>query len=158
MDTRALSNFATKQNSERSERMSTSPLYHGFGLKNHQYLRSEYVKGQIFFTVKQDRWSLRCPVCNGKKLRLHGSRLRQWFSLPIGSKPTFVKMAVPRVECTRCAITRRVNVPFADRRRTYTSAFERYTLELLRGTKPTRHRESMMVVFNGIQQNPCRVS
>ena len=48
--------------------MSTSPLYHGFGLKNHQYLRSEYVKGQIFFTVKQDRWSLRCPVCNGKKL------------------------------------------------------------------------------------------
>ena len=85
--------------------MSTSLLYHGFGLKDHHYLRSEYVKGQIIFTVQQDRWSLRCPVCNARDLILRGSHDRQWRSLPIGSKPTVVKMAVQRVQCGRCAIT-----------------------------------------------------
>jgi len=112
--------------------MSTSLLYHGFGLKDHHYLRSEYVTGQIIFTVQQDRWSLRCPVCNARDLILRGSHDRQWRSLPIGSKPTVVKMAVQRVQCGRCAITRRVEVPFAERRRTYTRAFERYALELSR--------------------------
>jgi transposase len=34
------------------------------------------------------------------------------------------------VECRRCGIVRQVEVPFADRRRSYTRSFERYVLEL----------------------------
>jgi len=112
--------------------MSTSLLYHGFGLKCHHYLRSEYVKGRIIFTVEQDRWSLRCPVCNCKDVILRGSSLRRWRSVPVGSKPVFIQMALQRVECHKCALVRRVQIPFADHRRSYTHAFERYALELSR--------------------------
>ena len=53
-------------------------------------------------------------------------------SLPIGSRPTAVVLPIPRVECHACGAVRRVEVPFADPRRSYTRAFERYVLELSR--------------------------
>ena len=39
---------------------------------------------------------------------------------------------IPRVACRACGVVRQVEVPFADPRRTYTKAFERYALELSR--------------------------
>jgi transposase len=41
-------------------------------------------------------------------------------------------LPVARVICFQCQLTRQVKVPFADPRRTYTHAFERYALELSR--------------------------
>jgi hypothetical protein len=31
--------------------MSTSLLYHGFGLRGYRYVRTEYINGHIYFTV-----------------------------------------------------------------------------------------------------------
>lgn len=112
--------------------MSTSLLYHGFGLKSHHYHSTAYSKGRIIFTVKQDRWSFKCPACNCRDVILRGSSQRLWRSLPIGSKPVLIQMALQRVECRKCAQVRRVQIPFADHRRTYTHGFERYVLELSR--------------------------
>ncbi|MEN8246785.1 MAG: helix-turn-helix domain-containing protein [Thermodesulfobacteriota bacterium] len=39
-------------------------------------------------------------------------------------------MAIQRVFCLICSVIRQVKVGFADRRRSYTNAFERYALEL----------------------------
>jgi transposase len=58
--------------------------------------------------------------------------VREFRSLPIGSKLTFVRFAVPRVFCRDCGVLRQVKIRFADWRRSYTRAFERYALELLR--------------------------
>ena len=52
----------------------------------------------------------------------------------IGLKPTFLLLKVARVICFQCEHTRQVKVPFADPRRTYTHAFERYALELSKAT------------------------
>ena len=41
-------------------------------------------------------------------------------------------LPIPRVECRACGVVRQVEVPFADPRRSYTKAFERYALELSR--------------------------
>jgi transposase len=41
-------------------------------------------------------------------------------------------LPVPRVECRACGVVRQVEVTFADPRRSYTKAFERYVLELSR--------------------------
>ena len=57
---------------------------------------------------------------------------RRFRSLPIGSRATAVVLPIPRVECRACGVVRQVEVPFADPRRTYTRAFERYALELSR--------------------------
>jgi transposase len=52
--------------------------------------------------------------------------------VPIGAKAVVVKFAIPRVGCQGCGVTRQVKLDFADPRRTYTKAFERYALELSR--------------------------
>jgi transposase len=41
-------------------------------------------------------------------------------------------LAIPRVECRNCEIIRQIYIGFAEPRRTYTKAFERYALELSR--------------------------
>jgi transposase len=52
--------------------------------------------------------------------------------VPIGRRATLVVLPIPRVECQDCGVVRQVKVPFADPRRSYTNAFERYALELSR--------------------------
>jgi transposase len=52
--------------------------------------------------------------------------------VPIGSKTTIVILPIPCVECPKCGVVRQVDVSFADPRRSYTKAFQRYALELLR--------------------------
>ena len=49
-----------------------------------------------------------------------------------GPCPSATGLAIPRVECRTCGLVRQVNVSFADPRRSYTKAFERYALELSR--------------------------
>ena len=112
--------------------MSTSLLYHGFCIRGYQYVRSLFVHGRIIFKIKQDRFSLRCPECNSKQLILKGYVSRIFRTLPIGNKPVFIEFAIPRIQCMVCQVIRQVNVAFADGRRTYTKAFERYVLELSR--------------------------
>ena len=41
--------------------MSTSLLYHGFGIRGYRYVRTEYVEGGIVFTIVQDPKKLSLP-------------------------------------------------------------------------------------------------
>jgi transposase len=112
--------------------MSTSLLYHGFGVRGYEYVRTEYVGGQVLFTIRQPRQALRCSACGSRAVRPHGAAERHFRTVPIGPKAVLVKFAVPRVCCQGCGVTRQVAIDFADPRRTYTKAFERYALELSR--------------------------
>ena len=112
--------------------MSTSLLYHGWGLKGYRYVRSHYGGGKLIFTVQPNPRSLTCPVCHCRDILLHGSIYRMWREVSIGSKPIFIPMGIPRIECRECSAIRQVKVGFADERRTYTRGFERYALELSR--------------------------
>ena len=62
---------------------------------------------------------------------------RRFRALPVGRRSTFIVLPIPRVECQVCGLVRQVKIPFADPRRSYTSAFERYALEL--GRRMTIH-------------------
>jgi len=112
--------------------MSTSLLYHAFGIRGYHYRRTDYVNGQIIFTVHQEPETCRCPACGCSDVLFRGHAERRFRSLPIGDRATFVKLAIPRVECRTCGVVRQVKVPFADARRSYTKSFERYALELSR--------------------------
>jgi transposase len=62
---------------------------------------------------------------------------------------------VPRVICFHCEHTRQVKVPFADPRRTYTHAFERYALELSKLTTiqdTARHLDISWDIIKDIQK------
>jgi transposase len=112
--------------------MSTSLLYHAFGIRGYDYVRTDYQGGATIFTIRQDPHDCRCSACGSRDVISRGHAERRFRNLPIGSRPTAVVLPIPRVECRACGAVRQVEVPFADPRRSYTKSFERYALELSR--------------------------
>ena len=112
--------------------MSTSLLYHGFGIRGYEYVRTAYEGGQVLFTIRQEPKALRCDACGSRDVRPRGQVERRFRSLPIGGRATAVVFPIPRVACQACGVIRQVEVPFADPRRSYTKAFQRYALGLSR--------------------------
>jgi transposase len=112
--------------------MSTSLLYHAFAIRGYEYVRTEYQGGSVIFTIQQAPKTYRCEACGSRDVRPRGRVVRRFQSLPVGSRPTVVVLSIPRVCCQACGVVRQVKLAFADPRRTYTKAFERYALELSR--------------------------
>lgn len=112
--------------------MSTSLLYHGFGIRGYQYVKTEFVGGGIVYSIAHKRETLRCPLCGASDLTARGQVERHFRGLPIGRKAVTIVLPVPRVECRSCEVVRQVEVGFAEPRRSYTKAFARYALELSR--------------------------
>jgi transposase len=107
-------------------------LYHAFGIRGYDYVRTDYRGGATIFTIRQDPEDCRCSACGSREVISRGHAERRFRCVPIGSHPTAVVLPIPRVECRACGSVRQVEVPFADPRRSYTRAFERYALELSR--------------------------
>jgi len=112
--------------------MSTSLLYHGFGIVGYHYVSQHFQEGQVNFRIEQPRERLRCPQCGCDDVWVRGHQPRTFRTVPIGLKPTSVTLNVARVWCPFCDCVRQVKVGFADPKKRYTRAFERYALELSR--------------------------
>lgn len=112
--------------------MSTSLLYHGFGVRGYRYVRTEYIEGGVVFTIAQNPKTCRCPACGGKNTILKGGVLRRFRGLPIGGKKVTFAFRVPRIKCRDCNTVRQTPIQFADPRRSYTRSFAQYVLELAR--------------------------
>jgi transposase len=112
--------------------MSTSLMYHAFGLVGYRYVSQAFQGGQVTFRIEQPRERQRCSHCGSAEVWDQGGVERTFHSLPIGGKLTFVRFKVPRVLCFGCGNIRQVKLGFADPKKHYTRAFERYVLELSR--------------------------
>ena len=111
--------------------MSTSLLYHAWGVRGYVYQRGEFVDGGLVVHLRQEEgW--RCAVCESRQVLGRGTVERRFKSVPIGHRPVTLVLPVQRVQCQVCGAVRQVEVQFADVRRSYTKAFERYALELCR--------------------------
>jgi transposase len=110
--------------------MSTSLLYHGFGLVGYDYVRTRYEGRNIIFSIRHKRGKLRCKVCRGREVMMRGTTKRRFRAIPMGTKDVFFDLEVQRVCCLRCGSIRQVSLGFADPRFSYTHAFERYALTL----------------------------
>jgi transposase len=111
--------------------MSTSLLYHCFGLVGYRYVRQTFEAGMTTFRIEQPREQLRCSQCGSADVWAQGGVERFFRGLPIGKRPTFIEFKVPRVLCHDCGLTRQVKLHFADPKKHYTRAFARYALDLL---------------------------
>ena len=110
--------------------MSTSLLYHGFGLRDHRYVRTCYVGGEVHFHIEHKPKMLRCSQCQSYEVILRGKKMRRFKTLPIGGRPVRIVLPLQRVECKECGLVRQVKIPFADSRKSYTRPLERYVLDL----------------------------
>jgi transposase len=112
--------------------MSTSLLYHAFAIRGYDYVKTEYAHGTVRFTIAQRPQDWRCPACGSRQVIGRGQVERRFRAVPIGRRPVAIVLPVQRVGCLTCGAVRQVDVSFADPRRSYTRAFERYALELSR--------------------------
>lgn len=112
--------------------MSTSLLYHTWGIRGYTYVHTRYEKGCTLFRVEQEEPSLRSACCGSREVNKRGATERTFRTTPVGNRPIVIELPVQRVECLECGVVRQVNVPFAQPRRSYTKGFERYALDLSR--------------------------
>lgn len=110
--------------------MSTSLLYHAFGLTDYDYVNTKYQGGAVTFTIAHKPFSLRCPECGSREVKRRGTIPRWFRTVPIGRKAVWISLAVQRIECLACGVLRQAKLAFAKPRRRYTNVFERYVLEL----------------------------
>ena len=110
--------------------MSTSLLYHAFGLRDYQYVKTEHVGGAVIFTIERKPKTDRCAACGSDHVTRQSSVTRRFRTLPIGNRPVTLLAEIPRVWCDDCGKIRQAPIGFACRRRSYTKSFERYVLEL----------------------------
>lgn len=112
--------------------MSTSLLYHGWGLRGYHYQGTHYEAGTIRFCVAQNPASFCCGHCGSRAVMKSGQVPRRFRSLPIGGQPVWIELSVQRLWCMTCNKTRQAQIAFAEERRGYTHTFERYVLDLSR--------------------------
>ncbi len=112
--------------------MSTSLLYHAFGVRGYRYLKTEYDGGMVLFHVDASEKHVCCSNCGSGDVIRRGCKERWFRSVPIGGRLTWVIANLPRVECRACKTLRQIKIGFAKSRRGYTKSFERYALELTR--------------------------
>lgn len=136
--------------------MSTSLLYNAFGIRGYEYVSTSYDEGQVTFSIRQPRHRLRCPSCRSNVVRSQGSVSRTFRTIPIGRKPVQIRFDIPRVLCLSCHQTRQVELAFADPRRTYTRAFERYALGLSRHTTIKAAAEHLQVSWDVVKDIQAR--
>lgn len=110
--------------------MSTSLLYHGFGIRGYAYVHTEYQGGALTFTIKHNPDELVCSHCGSRRVIRQGTVVRRFRAVPIGRKAVWISLGVQRVFCLTCRLVRQVKLGFADARCSYTKAFERYVLAL----------------------------
>ena len=95
--------------------MSTSLLYHAFGLPTgYEHQPTFFEGGVIRFVVEEKRERPRCSICSSRDVIQRGSQLRQFRTLPIGKREVWIQFAVPRLECKACQCIRQAKVCFAD--------------------------------------------
>lgn len=112
--------------------MSTSLLYHAWGLRGYRHVRTRYQEGGICFGIEQASHTFCCANCGSADVVRSGQIVRSFRSLPIGPHAVSIELPIQRLWCSHCGKTRQVKVTFAQERRSYTHAFERYALELCR--------------------------
>jgi len=112
--------------------MSTSLLYHGFGVRDYRYVSTRYEAGGVVFVIERKPETCRCAACGSQKVWRHGVVVRRFRAVPLGSKRVELEAGIPRLACQDCGVVRQAAVGFAEPRRTYTKSFARYVLELAR--------------------------
>ena len=111
--------------------MSTSILYHGFGVRHYRHFRTEFVGGSMIFHIEKSPGKRRCVDCRSRDVVLKGRISRRLRTLPIGGKKVFLQIHLHRLWCRSCRSLKLEPLLISDPKRRWTRALGRYVLGLL---------------------------
>ena len=116
--------------SNKAVSMSTSLLYHGFGLRGYDYTRTRYTGGAVYFHIEPKPELLVSQCCRSRLVKRRGVFDRTLRLPPMGKKPAYAVIKAPRLECLVCGAVRQIRLGVAEARRFYSRSFERLVLDL----------------------------
>ena len=111
--------------------MSTSFLYHGFGLPGYDYVRQEFVGGNILLHVRPKGKLVRCPCCRSRNILRRGVSERWLRTVPVGFKPVWLVVEVSGPNGGYSTD----RVVYCQPRLRYTKAFEGFVLALTKAMR-----------------------
>lgn len=111
--------------------MTSSELYHGFGLEGYRTVATHFEDSRIVLEVLSTR-PARCAGCDSTHVVGRGRFVREFKACPIGDKQVVIRLEGQRVECCVCGLVRRVKIGFARPWQRCTKRLEKYVLLLLR--------------------------
>jgi transposase len=112
--------------------MSTSILYHAFGLKGIKYTATHFVADRIVFSADMNHQRVRCPVCGCFEASFKGKRRRFFFMSPIGRKKCMLELTLHRLKCRSCSALWWPALPFMAGTHRYVRSFALTVLDMLR--------------------------
>jgi transposase len=112
--------------------MSTSLLYHAFGLNGVKYISTKFIDGCVIFHAEVTSSIELCPECNSWKThRKKGTKNRLLTMLPIGARPSFLDIKIWRIFCEDCQSLRWPKLPFTEGKKRHTRRFAQFAIDLL---------------------------
>ena len=97
--------------------MSTSLLYHGFGLVDQEYLKTEYKNGNVIFHIQTKDGKYRCSNCGSRHVIKKGFTERLFRTVPIGLKVVYLNGKIQRLECKDCGVIRQERIRYAEEKK-----------------------------------------
>lgn len=112
--------------------MSTSILYHGFGVREYRYLKTEYGASGIVFHIEKAAEKQCCAKCGSQDVIKKGSVVRRLRTLPIGKHTVWLAVHVSRLFCRDCSVLRQAALSLSLPKKQWTKQLGRYIVEMLR--------------------------
>jgi len=91
-----------------------------------------FFTGKAVFSGVVHPNALICPVCRSRHVVRNGQIQRTFKTLPVGHKKVELSVSIPRLLCRDCGAIRQAPLDFADPKKHYTRALERFVIGLCR--------------------------
>lgn len=112
--------------------MSTSILYHAFGLKGIHYEATRYFGDCILIGARMTDQIVKCPRCSARRAIFKGQKRRRLQLSPLGRKRCFLDLLLHRLKCKECGYLWWPHPPFLDGKHRYVRSFALTVLDLLK--------------------------
>ena len=137
--------------------MSDWILYQLYGIRGYKVVGQEKVEGRAaIISIEPLPSQVCCPLCRSPHVIRKGVKHRLVLGTPIGSRQMYFDVAIPRVECAKCGVTRQISISFAEEKRRHTRQFERYALELARITTTQHAADHLGVSWDTVRDIEAR--
>lgn len=112
--------------------MSATILYHGFGVRDYQYQKTECREGTLFVHLEKKSELRRCADCGSGLVIKKGRICRTLKTVPIGGRRACFVVHLHRLWCWQCGSLKLEPLLLAFPKRRWTKSLGRYVIDLMR--------------------------